>query len=258
MEIVDGADPLQAAFVNPEPQYDLIIAPSNLGMKLASAGKTTYKLLGIVTWGNLYIVAKDGIELDPSSWEKIASFGEQSVTGIVFNDVFGEELSEDQIIWYNSTAEASAALLSDEVDVAMLAEPNVTASIAKAKQNDVTLNIIGDLQQLYAGASGLGFPQAAIYVQEDVYAEKTEQVDALFETMSSFSNEASSMDAAVLELLIDTTGGAERFGVPSSTIVSKAWNRMNIHVEPAGSHLDDLEQFGTLFGIDDISNALLN
>ena len=32
---VDGADALQAALVNPNPEYDVIIAPSNLGLKLA-------------------------------------------------------------------------------------------------------------------------------------------------------------------------------------------------------------------------------
>ena len=41
---VDGTEVLQAAFVNPAHEYAVIVAPSNLGGKVASAGKTTYKM----------------------------------------------------------------------------------------------------------------------------------------------------------------------------------------------------------------------
>ena len=149
VDFVDGADALQAAFVNPDGDYDLIVAPSNLGLKLASAGKTAYKMLGVVTWGNLYIVAKTGTDKDPSTWEKVAAFGEQSVTGIVFNTVYGNKIDSSKITWYNSTAEASAALIAGDADVAMLAEPNATATIAKAKENGLELEIIDDVQSGY-------------------------------------------------------------------------------------------------------------
>ena len=46
---VDGADVLQASLVNPEPEYDVIIAPSNLGIKLAAAGKSQYKIADVLT-----------------------------------------------------------------------------------------------------------------------------------------------------------------------------------------------------------------
>lgn len=254
VEFVDGADPLQAALVNPNPEYDVIIAPSNLGMKLAEGGKSTYKMLGIVTWGNLYMVAEKGTSNDPSTWENVAAFGEQSVTGKVFAETFGEKLDLSTVTWYSSTAEASAALLAGEASVAMLAEPNATAAIAKAKEAGKELEIIDDVQASYSGS---GFPQAAIFVREDSYAEHKDEIDSLFKLMTTASDTLNNADAEELSGLINTAGGAETFGIPSAEIAGKVWKRLNINVVPADEHKDELASFGGLFGISDIDAVLL-
>ena len=253
VDFVDGADALQAAFVNPDGDYDLIVAPSNLGLKLASAGKTAYKMLGVVTWGNLYIVAKAGTDKDPSTWENVAAFGEQSVTGIVFNTVYGDKIDSSKITWYNSTAEASAALIAGEADVAMLAEPNATATIAKAKENGLELEIIDDVQSAYGEG---GFPQAALFVKEDSYANKKETIDAVFTMMNAFSSLETPLTADQLQGMIDAAGGAEAMGVPAAQMIEKVWPRLNINVVKASEHKADLEKFAGLFGIEDISAAL--
>ena len=253
VDFVDGADALQAAFVNPDGDYDLIVAPSNLGLKLASAGKTAYKMLGVVTWGNLYIVAKAGTDKDPSTWENVATFGEQSVTGIVFNTVYGDKIDSSKITWYNSTAEASAALIAGEADVAMLAEPNATATIAKAKENGLELEIIDDVQSAYGEG---GFPQAALFVKEDSYANKKETIDAVFTMMNAFSSLETPLTADQLQGMIDAAGGAEAMGVPAAQMIEKVWPRLNINVVKASEHKADLEKFAGLFGIEDISAAL--
>ena len=253
VDFVDGADALQAAFVNPDGDYDLIVAPSNLGLKLASAGKTAYKMLGVVTWGNLYIVAKAGTDKDPSTWENVAAFGEQSVTGIVFNTVYGDKIDSSKITWYNSTAEASAALIEGKADVAMLAEPNATATIAKAKENGLELEIIDDVQSAYGEG---GFPQAALFVKEDSYANKKETIDAVFTMMNAFSSLETPLTADQLRGMIDAAGGAEAMGVPAAQMIEKVWPRLNINVVKASEHKADLEKFAGLFGIEDISAAL--
>ena len=256
IDFVDGSDPLQAALVNPTPEYDIIVAPSNLGMKLAAAGKSPYKLLGIVTWGNLYIVGPSDAQADPSTWTNVASFGEQSVTGKVFTEVYGDALKMDEVTWYNSTAEASAALISGAADVAMLAEPNATASIAKAKENGVDLSIIDDVQAKYG--EGNGFPQAAIFVREDAYAEKKDSIDSLFTVMSIFSKAANEADPELIAEAINNAGGAEQYGVPNAEIVGKVWKRLNVNVVPAKDYVEELKTFGTMFDINDVESVILN
>lgn len=256
VEFVDGADPLQAALVNPEPQYDIIIAPSNLGMKLAEAGKTTYRLYGIVTWGNLYVVGEKGTAADPSTWTNVASFGEQSVTGKVFQEVYKDAINMDEVTWYNSTAEASAALLAGDASVAMLAEPNATAILAKAKEAGKELEIIADIQEAYAGGNGKGFPQAAVFVNEQFYTDHQTQIDELFGFMSKVTGEMQNLTPEDITGLVNTFGGAEKFGVPSAEIVGKVWSRLNINLAKAEDHIDELKKFGEMFGIADVESTL--
>ena len=255
--VVDGADALQAALVNPTPEYDMIVAPSNLGMKLAASGKSPYKMLGVLTWGNLYIVGEKGTSNDASTWENVASFGQESVTGKVFASVYGDDLNLDDVTWYNSTAEASAALIAGDAKVAMLAEPNATATIAKAKENGVELEIIDDIQARYAGATGLGFPQAALFVNEEVYNEKKDKIDGMFNLLTMFSSDIHKLSAEEIGQLVDLAGGAETFGVPNAQIVGKVWDRLNINVQKASDYEDRLQDFGTMFGIEDVSSAIL-
>ena len=255
VDFVEGADPLQAAFVNPEPEYDVIVAPSNLGMKLAEAGKSPYKMLGIVTWGNLYIVGPKGTAADASTWTNVASFGEQSVTGKVFSEVYGEALDMSTVTWYNSTADASAALMAGNADVAMLAEPNATAIIAKAKESGKELEIIDDVQSHWG--DGSGFPQAALFVREDAYAEKKADIDGLFAVMNVFSLAAGDLGEEAIVKAIESAGGAEALGIPNAQIVAKVWKRLNIKVVRASEHIEELKKFGGLFGIADTEATII-
>ena len=52
VNLVSGTDPLQAALISPNPEYDIIIAPINLGASLISKNSSQYRLWGFVTWGN--------------------------------------------------------------------------------------------------------------------------------------------------------------------------------------------------------------
>ena len=255
VDFVEGADPLQAALVNPNPEYDIIVAPSNLGMKLAESGKSPYKMRGIVTWGNLYIVGPKGTAADASTWTNVASFGEQSVTGKVFTEVYGDSLDMSTVTWYNSTADASAALMAGNADVAMLAEPNATAIIAKAKESGKELEIIDDVQSHWG--DGNGFPQAALFVREDAYAEKKADIDGLFTVLNLFSLAAGDLGEDVIVKAIEGAGGAEALGIPNAQIAAKVWKRLNIKVVSAADHVEELKKFGELFGITDVDATII-
>ena len=51
-----AADTIAAEFAGNN--ADFIIAPLNAGAKLYKAGKSTYKLGAVVTWGNLYFASQ--------------------------------------------------------------------------------------------------------------------------------------------------------------------------------------------------------
>jgi NitT/TauT family transport system substrate-binding protein len=252
VEIVDGPDKLQAELINSDSEYDVIVAPTNLGIKLAANGKSEYKLLEVVTFGNLYLVGPEDADLENCT---IAGFGEQAVTGLVFKSIYPE--LADKVNWgYASVSEAQAALLSDEADVAILAEPVATATISKAKEQGKELTILADLQELWN--SGEGYPQAGIFVKENSYEENTESYDAYITTIERYIQEVSDNDdTTALAETIDSIG-VETLSVPSSAIITKVWDRLNIHPTRASGIESEIEEFLKLFDVEEVSNAIIH
>ena len=246
---VDGTEVLQAAFVNPEPEYDVIVAPSNLGGKLASAGKTTYKMLAVVTWGNLYIVGSDENAL--SGEGELALFGETAVPGLVFEKVLGETTTMNKT-YYNAVTDAQAALLSDKADAALLAEPAATATIGKAKEAGKELKIIANLQEVWGG----GYPQAALFVNAEDYAANPEKYDTLVDLMNAYIAGYNAEDTSALEADIESIG-VETLGVPAAAIVGKTYKRLGINeVTYAKDVKDQLAEFLGLFGVEGVDNIV--
>ncbi len=247
----DGADALQAAFVNPSPEYDVIIAPTNLGTKLASAGKTTYKLAGIVTTGNLYIVGSDAEVLNNAD-ATIAVFGENAVPGLLFNTLYGDIACK--VEWYDSVSAAQAALLSNNADAALLADPAATATIAKGKEKDLTLTKIADIQQEWGSE---GYPQAAMFVKEDTIETNAAMYRTMLEEMRVYAEGENDIAADLTTL--------ENNGVDLYTdsvaypMVQKSYAGMGIHpyaiTEDAKANI---QSFLDLFGVTLADDALAN
>lgn len=240
---VDGSDVLQSAFVNPNPEYDIIVAPTNLGVKLIQSGKSEYRLVSVVTWGNLYVVAKQGIEL--SETVKFAAFGENAVPGLVFKRI-KNQLGVQDITYYNSVTEAQAAILSGHAEAALIAEPAATATIAKGKQNDLQLQIISDLQALWQSETGFeGYPQASIFVR---YTNENEALieDVLNQIQTVLSDYSSNTENLKNDI---EAAGAETLGVPSADLIVKCYERMGLDYRDAEECEDELRDFLSLFDI---------
>ena len=77
-----AADTIAAAFAKAE--TDFIIAPVNAGAKLYKAGKSTYRLAAMVSWGNLYIASqKENLKAEDLNGAEITLFGENTINAAV-------------------------------------------------------------------------------------------------------------------------------------------------------------------------------
>jgi len=247
---VNGSDVLQAAFVNPDPEYDLIIAPTNLGAKLAYIGKTEYKLAAVLTWGNLYILLKENADLhDPNL--RFAAFGETAVPGLIYSELEEQLNIQGEITWYNAVSDAQAAFLTDNADAALLAEPALSVTMDKAKQQDIPLNGCIDLQQMWYEKNGsLGYPQASIFVLESAYQEKKDEIDHTLEIIESTiktGNDESNRDFLVKQ--IDEVG-TDILGTPAGAVTATAYPGMNLEFKLADTVKDELDVFLKLFGVE--------
>lgn len=253
VETVSGSDVLQSELAKADSEYDIIVAPSNLGMSLAAKGADDYELAAVITWGNLYLVAEDDDALNKEG--ELAAFGEAAVPQLVLQNAIDLDSITPTVTYYNAVSDAQAQLLSGKASVALLAEPAVTATIAKGRESGKELKVIADLQQLYAEKNGTqadaGYPQASIFVKKGESAQLSSVLDAI----ETFVNETSG-DEAALRAQIETAG-VDVLGVPSADVAVNSWDRQNIRYVSAQDARSDLAQFAEIFGIEVDLDAML-
>lgn len=235
---VAGSDVITSELAKEDATYDVIIAPLNIGAKMIEKESTKYRLDSIITWGNLYLVGNDDYqENDP-----IAAFGEQAVPGLVLRYV----QPDVQATYYNSAQDVQAQILGGKANAGVLAEPAVSATIAKAKEKGIELKIIENLQESYAKKSGsetVGFPQAAIFVKEG----SEDKVQDALKQINEFTNNTKAT-ADELTPLIEHAG-VDNLGVPNAQIAIQSWARQNIKYVKANEVRDEITTFLKLFNI---------
>lgn len=240
---VDGTDIITAEMVKPSPSYDLIVAPINLGVKLMNSG-AQYSLAAVISWGNLYLVGTPDYQAQP----QLAAFGQGAVPQYVLDTYLAEQKLSVQPTYFNSVNDVQAQLLSGKANVALLAEPAASATIAKAKEMGVELSIVADLQDTYATAMGLeekGYPQAAIFVRKG----SENAVQPVLKKLKTFLNEAAPEDLGFIEALVERVG-ADLLGVPSAKMTSTTWIRQNLRYVKAFEVKEELNLFLQPFNLE--------
>lgn len=250
IEFVDGADILSAELIKGD--KDMIIAPVNLGAALSKKDSNPYRLYAIVTWGNLYLVSNDTVL---SENEPIALFGEQAVPGLVFNAIKDKLELNFLSTAFNAVTDVQGQLLSKSFNIGLMAEPLVTATIAKAKtlESPINLSVYKDLQVLWQEKTGFeNYPQAAIYIKADISEDKLKQVEARLELMMAYNIEVNDKPS-ILETDI-TEDLSQTLGVPVAKVLVQAWERMNVNVVKADENKEAIEAFLELFKLNGLEN----
>ena len=173
-----AADTIAAAFAGKE--ADFIIAPVNAGAKLYKAGKSTYKLAAVVSWGNLFIAAqKADLKAEDLNGANLTLFGENTINASVVLYALKQNGIEPAGVEYLAGAsDTQALLLSDAEAVVVTAEPALTAAKIAAKQNEKTISAIA-VNDLFREAAGMdGYAQAGLFVRAETLETKPEAVAA--------------------------------------------------------------------------------
>ena len=169
-----AADTIAAAFAGQE--ADFIIAPVNAGAKLYKAGKSTYKLAAVVSWGNLFIAAqKEDLKIEDLNGAKLTLFGENSINASVVLYALKENGIEPANVEYLAgAADTQALLLSDAEAIVVTAEPALTA--AKMKNDKISAIAVNELFKQVSGEDG--YTQAGLFVKAETLEAQPEAVAA--------------------------------------------------------------------------------
>lgn len=239
VDFVEGTDVLTAEMAKEDSEYDIIVAPTNLGAKIYT-NSPNYNLDAVLTWGNLYLVGKEGVDLSTAN---IAAFGEGAVPGMVFKNVY--DVDTMNVTWYNSVQEAQQALLTGQVDVALLAQPVAAATIAKGSEQGLNLSVVSDLQELWQTKNEMdikGFPQASLFVKKD----SEEKVSYVLDGIKTFLN---SVDDEAISSAIEAVG-ADKLGIPNAELAVKTWKAQNINYVSGKDAKKDIEAFLKVFNME--------
>ena len=193
-----AADTISAEFARAE--ADFIVAPVNAGAKLYKMGKSTYKLAGVVSWGNLYIASqKENFQLADMNGAKVVLFGENTINAAVVNYALKQNGIEPASVEYLAgAAQTQALLLTDAEAIVVTAEPALTA--AKMKNAAITAYAVNDL---YKAATGYeGYTQAALFVKGETIENQPEAVKAFIEAVAASCEKAATDVAAVAEAAV--------------------------------------------------------
>ena len=251
VETVAGSDALLAALSKKDSEYDAVVAPINVGATLIEKEKTDYVLDSVVTWGNLYIVGTDESALSEEGM--FAAFGEAAVPQKVLMSSMDMDTIKGEIKYFGSANEVSGTLLAKKANAGLLAEPAVTATIAKAKQQGIELKVLKDLQKEYQqknNTPSYGYPQAALFVKKG----SEEKLSSAYDKMEEFANKTSLEDEnAIVEAVQKAT--PEKLGIPNAEIAQKSWKRQNIRVVKAVDVKDDINTFLKQFNINITDDA---
>ena len=240
VEYVEGQDLLVSELSKGDSDYDMIIAPINVGVRTwKEAGE--YQLDGVLTWGNLYLVSElsDWNESD----QNIALFGEGAVPGMVFSNLYPDLKANAE--YYPSVSEASAALVGGNTNTALLAQPAAAGAMAKAKENGTDFFLVEDLQETWQTvheSDHKGYPQAALFVKKD-------KTDDYSQSLASLKDWLAKADTSTIETAVEKYT-PDRLGVPNAKLAASTWTQQNIDFVEAKTVQKDIEDFLAIFNIE--------
>ncbi len=193
-----AADTIAAEFAGNN--ADFIIAPLNAGAKLYKAGKSTYKLGAVVTWGNLYFASqKADFALADINGAEVTLFGENTINASVALYVLAENgITPGNVSYLAGAANTQSLLLTDENAIVLTAEPALTA--AKMKNENITAYAVNELYKNVTGFDG--YTQAALFIKAETLAEQPEAVAAFLEQAAEAVGKCTSDVEAVAEAAV--------------------------------------------------------
>ena len=188
LDLVNGPDPLVAAFGSSS--HDVIVAPLTLGTKFFNA-KEEYQLLGVMTWGNYYLVSEKSLDLEDLMNQKVYVFGQNQVSDIlmrVMNEHYELNLSFEYL---DSLASAAAHILLHPEDYVLISD----TSYSQVMMSNSSLQGL-NLDDLYDDITSNPLPQAGVFVKADMSDQAIRDIkESLIESINHLKNDT---DQAIL------------------------------------------------------------
>jgi len=172
IENVNGAAGVKAALVNNN--YDIVIAPLNLGAQLYVSGNSSYILDSVIALGNTYIISKENVQLttiNDLEGKTILAYSQGGTPDIILQYILQQNNINATIEYQSSLAEVVPFFVQGKYDYILAAEPVITNLVIN---KNIKLNIL-NLQDYTDNT----IMQAAIFVNPE--STKKDSINVVIE-----------------------------------------------------------------------------
>ena len=237
-------DVLKSLLVNGE--TDLAATPSYVAANLFNKG-VALRLIAMQVWGMLYVIGPSGSSeqgLEALRGKTVGVPMPNDMPGLVFRYLLGQkgwdvdsDLSKTP---YTEGQDALNALLTGEVEYAVLPEHAASLSLTKGKQQGLSLERTLNLQDLWAEVTGgeARFPMAGLVMPQTLTDDHPELVGAVLNELEAAVADVNGQTDETVQTISDTTG------VPVP-VVKETIPRLQLKIVAAADARGELEDFYT-------------
>ena len=237
-------DVLKSLLINGE--TDLAATPSYVAANLFNKG-VALRLIAMQVWGMLYVIGPSGSSeqgLEALRGKTVGVPMPNDMPGLVFRYLLeqnGWDIDSDlSKTPYNEGQDALNALLTGEVEYAVLPEHAASLSLTKGKQQGLSLERTLNLQDLWAEVTGgeARFPMAGLVMPQTLTDDHPELVGAVLNELEAAVADVNGQTDETVQTISDTTG------VPVP-VVKETIPRLQLKIVAAADARGELEDFYT-------------
>lgn len=233
--VVNGQDSLMEGFTQGE--YDMIIAPLNLGTKLYINQKSVYKMKAVITTNNTYIISKNPINsIEEINGKKLLAFGNGSTPSLALNAIIDYKKLENVEVEYRSSASDVAleyTSANTEFDYFLSAEPNITTLKNKTQKEIYTLSLADVLKD-----------EVSVLIQACLFINPNSDVSE--KAIKKIENNIKSMNENPAEYAESVKEKNNFFTNLGKEIIEKAIPNCNITYLSSKEHKEEISEYYAL------------
>lgn len=220
-KIVSGADLLRAGFT--EGEYDIIVAPVNLGAKFYNENENfAYQLYETIVWGNYYLASTSPlVDISSINGKSVTVFGKNSTPDVVLRTLINALELNVEIEYVDDVNTANQFLMSGKAEIIVSAEPSITKI---SGQKDIyTLDLQQEWKKL---TNDVSLPQAGIFVKKDRLTN--ESVKKALDKMVQSVQMATTLKEELVKSACNIDSSLDKIGEDT---LNKAIDKCNLRID---------------------------
>lgn len=247
MDTTTGGENLKAALLGGE--YDLVVAPINVGAQLFAAGKSKYQMVTPITFNNAYIVCREELPLesiDDLIGKSVTAFNQTGIPAQVLTKIYNDNSALD-IANVDFTLKSSAQVYQSFVgegnddNYVLMSEPEISKVIINNKIAIKTLDLCSVL--------GESIPQAALFVNPDA---NLEDVNIVIDMIEDNIKEMNTNTASCIDKVL--TVDEEFFSAIGKEVLLSSVPRANVKFDLENRKTESANVFA-LLGVKGVTDA---